>query len=197
MTVVQAQAIGSGLAHRCVRLNIVPCRPYRLSRTTLVLKQQSSGRNLSSHAYSSIPCGQVPAAQQRHALKRRNFGPKRCRPTAEATSQSSSASVYKEESRPSNVYVAVGFCESLSPAWFTRLLHCILHILTCRLLQLSILAVVVCALANRVLYKMALVPLGNYVFFLAQLQTFGYVAVYFTVLYWRFRSVIKLNLLYQ
>ena len=29
--------------------------------------------------------------------------------------------------------------------------------------------------ANRVLYKMALVPLGDYVFFLAQFQTFGYI----------------------
>ncbi len=28
---------------------------------------------------------------------------------------------------------------------------------------------------NRVLYKMALVPLGDYVFFLAQFQTFGWV----------------------
>ena len=27
--------------------------------------------------------------------------------------------------------------------------------------------------ANRVLYKMALAPLGDYVFFLAQFQTFG------------------------
>ena len=27
---------------------------------------------------------------------------------------------------------------------------------------------------NRVLYKMALVPLGDYVFFLAQFQTFGW-----------------------
>ncbi len=34
---------------------------------------------------------------------------------------------------------------------------------------------------------MALVPLGNYVFFLAQLQTFGYVAVYFGALFWRYR----------
>ena len=32
-----------------------------------------------------------------------------------------------------------------------------------------------------------LVPLGNYVFFLAQLQTFGYVAVYFAALLWRYR----------
>lgn len=57
-------------------------------------------------------------------------------------------------------------------------------------LQLSILAVVVCAVANRVLHKMALVPLGNYVFFLAQLQTFGYVAVYFGILFWRYRCVV-------
>ncbi|CAL5218945.1 g696 [Coccomyxa viridis] len=44
--------------------------------------------------------------------------------------------------------------------------------------------------ANRVLYKMALVPLGDYVFFLAQFQTFGYVAVYFTALLVRYRSGI-------
>ncbi|KAL3138700.1 hypothetical protein ABBQ32_006454 [Trebouxia sp. C0010 RCD-2024] len=37
---------------------------------------------------------------------------------------------------------------------------------------------------------MALVPLGNYVFFLAQLQTFGYVAVYFGILFWRYRAGI-------
>jgi len=55
-------------------------------------------------------------------------------------------------------------------------------------LQSSILAVVVFGVANRVLYKMALVPLGNYVFFLAQLQTFGYVAVYFGALFWRYRQ---------
>lgn len=61
------------------------------------------------------------------------------------------------------------------------------HITTCSWLQLSILAVVVFGVANRVLYKMALVPLGNYVFFLAQLQTFGYVAVYFGALLWRYR----------
>ena len=40
----------------------------------------------------------------------------------------------------------------------------------------------VTGIANRILYKMALVPLGNYVFFLAQFQTFGYVVVYFAVL---------------
>ena len=34
---------------------------------------------------------------------------------------------------------------------------------------------------------MALVPLGNYVFFLAQFQTFGYVLVYFAVLFLRRR----------
>ncbi len=45
----------------------------------------------------------------------------------------------------------------------------------------------VTGVANRILYKMALVPLGNYVFFLAQFQTFGYVLVYFAVLFLRRR----------
>ncbi|CAJ1450032.1 unnamed protein product [Effrenium voratum] len=38
------------------------------------------------------------------------------------------------------------------------------------------------ATANRVLYKVALVPLGNYVFFLAQFTTFGYVFAYWSAL---------------
>eukprot|EP00884_Botryococcus_braunii_P005382 jgi/Botrbrau1/14845/Bobra.0278s0015.1 len=47
------------------------------------------------------------------------------------------------------------------------------------------------ATANRVLYKMALVPLApNYIFFLAQLQTFTYVLVYFSTLYYRRRAGI-------
>ena len=53
--------------------------------------------------------------------------------------------------------------------------------------QFSVLAVVALGVANRVLYKMALTPLHNYVFFLAQAQTFGYVAVYFAALYIRYR----------
>ena len=40
------------------------------------------------------------------------------------------------------------------------------------------------------LLQMSLVPLGNYVFFLAQLQTFGYLLVYFTVLALRYRRVL-------
>ena len=55
------------------------------------------------------------------------------------------------------------------------------------MMQLSILAVVVFGVANRVLFKMALQPMGNYVFFLAQLQTFGYVAVYFSILFARYK----------
>ncbi|KAK9915593.1 hypothetical protein WJX75_001294 [Coccomyxa subellipsoidea] len=43
---------------------------------------------------------------------------------------------------------------------------------------------------NRILYKMALVPLGDYIFFLAQFQTFSYVVVYFTALLIRYRSGI-------
>uniref|UniRef100_A0A7N0VIM8 Uncharacterized protein n=1 Tax=Kalanchoe fedtschenkoi TaxID=63787 RepID=A0A7N0VIM8_KALFE len=46
------------------------------------------------------------------------------------------------------------------------------------------------AVANRVLYKLALVPLKQYPFFLAQFSTFGYVAVYFSILYFRYRAGI-------
>ncbi|XP_058221217.1 protein CLT2, chloroplastic isoform X1 [Rhododendron vialii] len=46
------------------------------------------------------------------------------------------------------------------------------------------------AIANRVLYKLALVPMKEYPFFLAQVTTFGYVAIYFTILYVRYRAGI-------
>ena len=49
-------------------------------------------------------------------------------------------------------------------------------------IALAVGCVIVTAVLNRILYKMALVPLGNYVFFLAQFQTFGYVIVYALVL---------------
>ncbi|XWS71246.1 hypothetical protein CRYUN_Cryun03dG0122000 [Craigia yunnanensis] len=49
---------------------------------------------------------------------------------------------------------------------------------------------VVLGVGNRVLYKLALVPLKRYPFFLAQLATFGYVLVYFSVLYLRYRAGI-------
>ncbi|CAN8299416.1 unnamed protein product [Cochlearia groenlandica] len=41
---------------------------------------------------------------------------------------------------------------------------------------------------NRVMYKLALVPLKQYPFFLAQLSTFGYVVVYYSILYFRYRA---------
>ncbi|XP_076938667.1 protein CLT1, chloroplastic-like [Bidens hawaiensis] len=44
--------------------------------------------------------------------------------------------------------------------------------------------------ANRVLYKLALLPLKHYPFFLAQLATFGYVVVYFSILHFRYRAGI-------
>ncbi|GAB4846440.1 Protein clt1, chloroplastic [Ancistrocladus abbreviatus] len=47
---------------------------------------------------------------------------------------------------------------------------------------------VVLGVGNRVLYKLALVPLKQYPFFLAQLATFGYVLVYFSILYLRKRA---------
>ncbi|KAF8673644.1 hypothetical protein HU200_048389 [Digitaria exilis] len=51
-------------------------------------------------------------------------------------------------------------------------------------------ATVVLAVLNRVLYKLALVPMKNYPFFLAQFTTFAYVLVYFSILFIRFRSGI-------
>ncbi|KAL2322369.1 hypothetical protein Fmac_026748 [Flemingia macrophylla] len=49
---------------------------------------------------------------------------------------------------------------------------------------------VVLGAGNRVLYKLALVPLKNYPFFLAQLATFGYVIVYFSILCMRYQAGI-------
>ncbi|KAJ4724457.1 Crt [Melia azedarach] len=46
------------------------------------------------------------------------------------------------------------------------------------------------SVGNRVLYKLALVPLKHYPFFLAQIATFGYVAVYFSILYFRYHAGI-------
>lgn len=51
-------------------------------------------------------------------------------------------------------------------------------------------AVVVFGVGNRVLYKLALVPLKQYPFFLAQFSTFVYVIVYFSILYIRYRAGI-------
>lgn len=52
---------------------------------------------------------------------------------------------------------------------------------------MSLAALVVTGVGNRILYKMALVPLGNHVFFLAQFQTFAYVAIYFSILGARYK----------
>ncbi|KAK4275704.1 hypothetical protein QN277_018742 [Acacia crassicarpa] len=49
---------------------------------------------------------------------------------------------------------------------------------------------VVMGVGNRVLYKLALVPLKNYPFFLAQLATVGYLVVYFSILLFRYRAGI-------
>lgn len=49
-------------------------------------------------------------------------------------------------------------------------------------------ATVVLGVANRVLYKLALVPLKQYPFFLAQLATFGYVIVYSSILFLRYHA---------
>ncbi|KAL3680157.1 hypothetical protein R1sor_023113 [Riccia sorocarpa] len=44
------------------------------------------------------------------------------------------------------------------------------------------------ATLNKVMFKMALVPMKEYPFFLAQLTTFGYVLVYFSILYFRYKA---------
>lgn len=53
--------------------------------------------------------------------------------------------------------------------------------------QASVAAAMATGVANRVLYKMALVPMGNYVFVLSQFQTFGYLLVYFGILAARYK----------
>lgn len=59
--------------------------------------------------------------------------------------------------------------------------------------QASVTALIVFGVANRVLYKMALVPMGDYVFFLAQFQTFGYCLVYFSALAYRRKCAFVLR----
>ncbi|KAK4791712.1 hypothetical protein SAY86_032125 [Trapa natans] len=54
-------------------------------------------------------------------------------------------------------------------------------------------ATVVLGVGNRVLYKLALVPLKQYPFFLAQVATVGYIIVYFSILYIRYRAGIVTN----
>lgn len=49
-------------------------------------------------------------------------------------------------------------------------------------MQASIALVLTLAVANRVLNKMATVPMGEYLFFLALIQTFGYVLFYGAIL---------------
>ncbi|KAK6944507.1 Chloroquine-resistance transporter-like [Dillenia turbinata] len=56
--------------------------------------------------------------------------------------------------------------------------------------MIAVVATVVFGVANRVLYKLALIPLKHYPFFLAQFATFGYVIVYFSILYLRYHAGI-------
>uniref|UniRef100_A0A5B7C6S7 Uncharacterized protein n=1 Tax=Davidia involucrata TaxID=16924 RepID=A0A5B7C6S7_DAVIN len=59
-----------------------------------------------------------------------------------------------------------------------------------KLIIVSSAITIMLAIANRVLYKLALVPMKQYPFFLAQFTTFGYVAIYFSILYIRYRAGI-------
>ncbi|KAL5844520.1 hypothetical protein ACOSQ3_010573 [Xanthoceras sorbifolium] len=56
-----------------------------------------------------------------------------------------------------------------------------------QLIIISSAITVTLAIANRVLYKLALVPMKQYPFFLAQFTTFGYVVIYFSLLFARYR----------
>lgn len=56
-----------------------------------------------------------------------------------------------------------------------------------RVVVVSAAVTLVLAVANRVLYKLALVPMKEYPFFLAQVTTFGYVVIYFSILFTRYR----------
>ncbi|KAL5705317.1 Protein clt2 [Ranunculus cassubicifolius] len=52
---------------------------------------------------------------------------------------------------------------------------------------------IVLAVMNRVLYKLALVPMKEFPFFLAQITTFGYVGIYFSILLLRYSAGIVTN----
>jgi hypothetical protein len=43
---------------------------------------------------------------------------------------------------------------------------------------------------NRVLYRLALVPLRDYVFFLAQAQNIGYLVIYYSLMFLRYRCAV-------
>ncbi|KAK8642699.1 hypothetical protein V6N13_012036 [Hibiscus sabdariffa] len=62
-----------------------------------------------------------------------------------------------------------------------------------KLIAISSAVTITFAVANRVLYKLALVPMKEYPFFLAQFTTFGYVVIYFSVLFIRYRAGIVTN----
>lgn len=109
------QAVATVVPHRCVRCKVGnSCRSYLRSRTTPGFQQQSSNFSVCSKAFQRVPSPNVANVQQRCAVKRCNFRSKRRSPTAKAASPSNSASAYKEESRPSNIYVAVSFWDNLS-----------------------------------------------------------------------------------
>ncbi|XVE60626.1 hypothetical protein DITRI_Ditri05aG0142900 [Diplodiscus trichospermus] len=62
-----------------------------------------------------------------------------------------------------------------------------------KLITISSAVTITLAVANRVLYKLALVPMKEYPFFLAQFTTFGYVVIYFSILFLRYRAGIVTN----
>ena len=57
-------------------------------------------------------------------------------------------------------------------------------------MQIIVIAIttLIMSTTNKILYKMALVPMKNYPFFLAQILTFGYVIVYSSILLYRYKN---------
>ncbi|DBB00299.1 TPA: hypothetical protein ACH3X1_014123 [Trebouxia sp. C0004] len=149
------------IAHRRSPLWVQPVVLCRHAGVSSSAGHVTSRRNHRQTARFSIPYKCQPLQASFASSQRLDLKPKSHSFPAPAASSDQAAGQAANELRPSNMYIA-----------------------------LSILAVVVFGVANRVLYKMALVPLGNYIFFLAQLQTFGYVAVYFGALFWRYRAGI-------
>ncbi|KAM3302219.1 hypothetical protein P3S67_016721 [Capsicum chacoense] len=61
---------------------------------------------------------------------------------------------------------------------------------TTELILLNSALTLVLGVANQVLYKLALVPMKEYPFFLALVTTLGYLAIYLSILYARYRAGI-------
>ena len=116
-------------------------------------------------------------------------------PVKAKVSQTESKTNNKQEDQPSpddNFYIVVCHMHSSNANYYVcicsarKSLQCV-RSYSYSTMQASVAAAMATGVANRVLYKMALVPMGNYVFVLSQFQTFGYLLVYFSILAARYK----------